>query len=191
MTVDTSVSPFTFQVILGHESIGTRIYDSKSDSWTHKSSTHELSALGQRVDSEMLPKLTSVYCNRGLLYTRVMSTYSMIADLHTYDAEKDEWQIGNPCIPDEHWIFCDVGAWPDRLFLFRMEDEPIITITASEHYGDSKTYEAELDNWTLFDRIPEDLCSWMLAGGEDREAIEMQSKFCGEYVLLYNYGGFE
>ncbi|KAG0631839.1 hypothetical protein M758_1G283000 [Ceratodon purpureus] len=178
MTVDTSVSPYSFQVILGHEDVGTRIYDSKSSSWTQKPSTLVVDARSVE-ESELKP--TCAQCN-GFLYFRVWGEYSV--NLHIYNLEKDEWNCGPPSIPDAIYLFCDIGVWQERLFLFRMKAESSSTVWALELANHSE------NSWTLFDWMPDELCSWMLAGEEDNlynsEKIEMQCIFCGEYVLLYS-----
>lgn len=174
MTVDTSVKPFAFRVILADEVIGTRIYDSRSGFWTHKPSTYEYSAPVEWTQS----------CAHydGFLYIRVWGAHGAAFDLHTYNLERDEWDCQVPGIPEDVWGFCDIGVWRDRLFVFGMKFGPVLTVwELSNHFEDP---------WTFFDCMPGDLCSWIMTGEED-QYVNIQSKFCGEYVLVYNCVGLE
>lgn len=191
MTVDTSPSPYSFKVFLGEADIGTRIYDSKSNSWTQKPSTHSSSCLA--TDSEYQQK-PYCFCSNGVLYFRAWDVNKPMVDLHSYDLEKDEWQVGEPWVPDEVWTFCDMGAWQERVFYLRMMPEGDAAIEVVE-YTVGAGHETEGD-WTVIDRMPDDLRTWVLAGQEDEvgefgEEVELQGVFCGEHVLVYNCAGVE
>ena len=193
MIADTSAKPYGFKLILGDELIGTRIYDSGSGSWTQKISTHEDSLF-----QVAWPRPTCAHWN-GVLYIRVWRRGDFgTCDIHSYDLQRDEWSFevlpGNV----EEWVFCDIGAWNNRLFLFGMPLQPPRGIMTWELCnGISEDYSSSVDNtWSLFDCMPEDLCSWMLAGEEDKlhvgwghKQIDINSRFCGEYVLVYNAVG--
>jgi hypothetical protein len=59
------------------------------------------------------------------------------------------------------------------------------------------------EDWMVFDLMPEDLYSWVVAGAEEKlpydlgllnhwvEVVDIRSRFCGEYVLVYNAVGVE
>lgn len=201
MIVDTSVKPYGFRVILGDELIGTRIYDSRSGSWTQKESTHEDSAIGNGAR----PGPVCAFSD-GVLYIRVwrMGGYGTF-DLHCYDVRRDEWDFellpGIDEEEEEEWVFCDIGMWKDRLFMFGMRFEPPCSIVAWELWKSPDGFYSPPDDvydgtWKRFACMPVELCSWMLAGEEEKlkrgwahEFVDIKSRFCGEYVLLYNSGG--
>ena len=110
VAVDTSVSSYSFQVVLGHEDIGTRIYDSRSGSWTHKPSKMSLAVASRVEDSKR--KLTCAQCN-GFLYFRVWD--------EVYYVEKDKWSLVPSSGPDHldfAFLMRDIGVWQDRVLLF-------------------------------------------------------------------------
>ncbi|KAG0609173.1 hypothetical protein M758_8G163600 [Ceratodon purpureus] len=192
MTVDTSVNPPSFRVILGHKEIGTRIYDSTTDSW----STDSLSMV-----VEWEPGQDSIFAHSdptcvefcGVLYIRLWGMYGEDINVYTYMLEDDWWSGIEQIIPNQYDFHTfDIGAWADRLFLFGMRDKP-----AREFVAWSRS---ERPNWTLFDRMPEDLYEWMQIEYEDldrpsrdvnakywpcHQDMEIRTKFCGEYVLVF------
>ncbi|KAG0562866.1 hypothetical protein KC19_9G177700 [Ceratodon purpureus] len=191
ITVDMSVSPYSFKVILGEAETGTRIYDSKSNSWAQKPSTHVGSSLALESEHQQKPYCFS--CN-GKLYFRVWDVYKPMVDLHCYNLEKDEWQCGEPWVPDEVWAFCDMGVWQDCMFYLRMMPEPDAAIEVVEY--DVGSADKTEGDWRVIDCMPEELRTWMLAVqeatlGEFGEEMEIQGVFCGEHVLVYNCVGLE
>jgi hypothetical protein len=202
MIVDTSVSPFTFQVIVGDDIIGTQIYNSTTGSWTQKMSVNEEAAIGRGAWS----RPTSVYCD-GILYIRVFRTWGFgNIDLHSYDLQRDDWncELLN-WVAEAEWVFCDIGVWRDRLFMIGMKFESLdCGIMVWELHKQYSVYGYGSDeDWMVFDLMPEDLYSWVVAGAEEKlpydlgllnhwvEVVDIRSRFCGEYVLVYNAVGVE
>lgn len=190
MTVDTSVWPYTFQVILGDDVIETRIYDSSSNSWTYN-----LSYLSEIYDATDQPP-SCAHCH-GFLYIRVWRwPHGSGIDLHRYNFETETWTRNSPSIPDDDgWQFCDIGAWQDRLLFFGVKKSQSSCAIIAFELSDRSSEEY---SWTVFDRMPEDLCLYMLAGQENFKfkdtslgVMDMQSIFCDEYVLVYNCVGWE
>jgi hypothetical protein len=187
ITVDTSVSPYTFRLVFGFEDVRTRIYDSKSNSWTCTLSVCEDWRLGQHsfyAESDPTCALSD-----GVLHLRVWEMYGDFIIVHCYSPEQDYWTSSRTHYPhadQEELVTYDIGAWQDRLFLFGMKARPTRTIMAWEET------KAKGNGWTLFDRMPDELWSWIRLGLEiadddfnDFSVAEMQTRFCGEYVLVY------
>jgi hypothetical protein len=166
ITVDTSVKPYRFKMILGNEFLETQVYHSETNSWTYGDSNLVVAFCPDRYRA-------SCAQFHGLLYIR-----GARVDLHIYDSENEEWHYNSPGIPDDAWLFGDVGAWRDRLFFFGVKERCAVTVL-----------ELAQEAWTRVDSMPEALCSWMLAGQE--ADMEVESVFCGEHVLVYCCGGLE
>lgn len=191
MTADTSVWPYAFQMILGDSVFETRVYNSTTNSWTIS-----YNCMDEEYDESHL-KISSARCkshlnNSDLLFLNVWRTDGTTIDLHVYDLELDEWDSG-PAFPDEAWLFGDIGAWQDNVFFVgvKKSHQSSCGITVLELCGGSG------GAWRVFDAMPEELCAWMLAGQGERlddgpmGTMEMQSTFCGEFVLVWNCVGFE
>lgn len=102
MTVDTSVRPYSFQMILGNEFTETQRTYNDSTLIVANCQTHWTSSCAQ--------------C-KGFLCIRGHGV-----DLHSYNLEREEWSINSPANPDEDmWLFCDIGAWRGHLFFLGMK----------------------------------------------------------------------
>ncbi|KAG0604000.1 hypothetical protein M758_10G136400 [Ceratodon purpureus] len=204
MTVDTSVRPYTVQIILGDDNdnddqgvVATRIYHSESDSWTHNPSTLPcVDPFANFYKPAFAENSTScVLCN-DILYIRTFEKDG----LYSYNLKKEEWDYNSPAFPDDAWIVGDFGAWQGRLFFFGLKGAETQSSCAITVFELSNHYD--VDSWTVFDHMPDDLCLHLLAGQEGGYSsyyegseprkyrqMDMKSVFCGEYVLVYNILG--
>ncbi|KAG0605647.1 hypothetical protein M758_9G076600 [Ceratodon purpureus] len=196
MTVSPS-SDRAFRIVLGDGDIGTRTYDSKTNSWTQTPSQHDLFVLAQGYKADK--KQICVSCN-GVLYIRAWEIDLGIVGLHTYNLDRDEWNCSVCWNAEEvEWVFWDIGMWQDRVFSLRMKREVTSEIEVLELTGSIPQWAVSNlndDHWTVIDRMPEDLRLWLLAGEEERledydATHETQSVFCNELVLIYNCVGLQ
>jgi len=169
MTVDTTLIPYRFRVIIADEIIGTRIYDSNSGTWTHKPSTHEICPVAYG---------TSCVHHNKSLYIRVGDESNGWGfDVQVYDLEKDEWKCEELGTAPDVWEYSEIGAWQDRLFVLGVDTgKSMYDVTIFEILTNFE------EAWSVFDCVPEDLREWM----RDSRVYKIMNKFCGEHVLLYN-----
>jgi len=173
MTVDTTLIPYGFRVIIADETIGTNIYDSNSGAWMHKASTfeHRGPTFGN----------SCIHYNKSL-YIRVGHESDGEFDLVTYDPEKHEWDcraLGRSMDPLEIY---DIGVWQDRCFVLTLcwcVQNKLAEVNVLECLSNFEK------PWAFFDSLPDDLCEWMMDRSKESEALSIMNKFCGEHVLLY------
>jgi len=173
MTVDTSLTPYTFRVIIVDEIIGTRIYDSNSGAWTHKPSTYEYLA----------PAFgTSCVHYNNSLYMRIGEYTNGQFHVLTYDVKKDVWDSYCLGDPQDVWGYLDIGMWQDQCFVFA-----VTTWWDDNHNCEEsllKVWEPPLNfehPWVDFDSMPKDLCEWIRCS----DYLYALNKFCSENVLFY------
>ncbi|KAG0611764.1 hypothetical protein M758_7G163100 [Ceratodon purpureus] len=180
MMVDTSVSPYSFQIILGsNENRCTQFFDSKSNSWTERRS---------KFDHTNQAFSSSCVHENGFLYMNVdvddRPFYDYIMDY--YDLEKDEWGK----VYDTRGGFHEIGSWQGSLFDVHFQESWGETITVFELKLDG--HPGNEAYWSAYADMPHDLFSWLTHGVEIEESdilIEksqpIDTRFCSEYLLIH------
>ena len=147
ITVDTSVVPHTFKIILGSLDIGTQIYDSVTKSWETRSSL--------LVPCEE-PKFKSCSHSGDCLYI-----WSQDDKILVYSLEKDEWSALNPpsfqnfdpwLLPPYH---ANLGSWDGRIFA--MTSGMDARFEYSTFWMWELVDQHEQKHWKFVDEMPSDV----------------------------------
>lgn len=173
LRVDTSASPYTFQVLYASDGPPTQLYDSThpAASWTIHSQSHPVMAPG--------PTASCAEAN-GILYIR-----SELDGLVSYDLAKGAWSMYMDAPPGD----CDdylrsIAAWQGRLVdvTVALKERSIAAWELADHLG---------HKWEALMRMPEELFAWIAYDDNPDPPVdvdsdvEIRTSFCSEFVLVY------
>ncbi|KAG0559948.1 hypothetical protein KC19_10G141100 [Ceratodon purpureus] len=194
MTVDTSVEPPTFKIILGSHDVGTQIYDSVTRSWESRDSS--------LLESYREPKLRSCLdCGNNLYIS------SDLKKILVYSLNEDKWSELNPLPRPE---VCSssraLGLWQGHIFA--VISFKGVSSRARRAYSDEGANRMPLDmeapflwiwklpvdhseetQWEEVDEMPLDMQKWLLPLDDLRrfQFMEIHASFCEEHVLIYSW----
>ncbi|KAG0625708.1 hypothetical protein M758_2G075300 [Ceratodon purpureus] len=186
MTVDTSVEPPTFKIIVGSLDVGTQIYDSVTRSWETRDSSLDLESFNGQ------PKFRSCLdCGNNLYIS------SELEKILVYTLDEDKWSELNPP-PRPKAFSCSraLGLWQGHIFAVTSYRR-----LSSDEGGDGMPapflwiWKLPVDHseetlWEEVDKMPLDMQKWLVSLddlGPLDESMEIHASFCEEHVLIYSW----
>ncbi|KAG0622332.1 hypothetical protein M758_3G089900 [Ceratodon purpureus] len=193
MTVDTSVEPPTFKVILGSPDVGTQIYDSVTRSWETRDSC--------LLESHGQPNFRScLECGNNLFIS------SELKKILVYNLEEDKWsELNPPPRPDVFSGSRALGLWQGHIFAVTSFQSVSAWArrACSDEGGDGimppflwiwrlPVDYSEETVWEEVDKMPLDMQRWLvsldaLGRFDNFEFMEIHASFFEEHVLIYSW----
>ncbi|KAG0628944.1 hypothetical protein M758_1G064900 [Ceratodon purpureus] len=196
MTVDTSVVPHTFKVILGSVDIGTQIYDSLTKSWETRPSLM-VNPCGVQIDG-LRPCL---HCGNSVYI------WSHLDTILVYSLEADMWSSLKPpprSTSDLSWY--SLGSWHGCIFTVTCDRKAIMwERTYDEFHEDVKQIvpgiapllwvwmlvdHCEQTLWEKVAEMPEVMQRWLIPlrlQVVEIYDVEIHTSFCDEHLLIYSW----
>lgn len=192
MTVDTSEKPYSFKLFQGSLDTKTQVYDSKSGSWSTKSSV-----LGTSAEDSLKkpPRTASCMCSNGCLY---LSRGNAV--ILKYSIENDSWTTlgGPPMVEDDDHNTNTLGAYAGRIFTTRQElgggggddddgEEKKNCVVVWELVDETK------NEWVEYARIAGEPYEWLSEcdfgnyGPHIYDELGLVTCYCNEYLFIYNW----
>lgn len=175
MTVDTSVVPHTFKIILGSLDLGTQIYDSVTNSWETKSSL--------LVPCKESQFKTCLHCGS------YMYIWFELDNILVYSLEADQWSTLDPPLRavrnlNEQLIKIRecLGFWQGRMYAVTSDTQGYI-------YPLLWVWElVEGTHWIKVDEMPSDIHEWLIAPRiREYTDIYVFASFSDELVMIYSW----
>lgn len=177
MTVDTSVMPHTFKVIIGSLDTGTQIYDSVTKVWERTSSL--------LVPCQKPSFKTCLHCGDH------MYIWSQLDQILVYSLKNDTWSTLEPPprIPhDSTWRA--LGSWQGRIFTVACDEGGGLLDDGEKLDPLVEVWEllVEKKRWHFFARMPSELEAWLKPPRiQNYEELRVYASFCDEHVLVYSW----
>ena len=191
MSVDISVVPYTFKIILGSSDVGTQIYNSVTRSWETRSS--------KIPENYGDPNFRSC-----LEYGNNLYIFSEQQKILVYSLDEDKWSDLNPPLRAEDYLNNrSLGLWQGHMFKvtssrnlitwarrIRMRNkgadwivDPIVWIWKLPVDRSKETL------WEEVDKMPLEMGKWLITDSHlpSFESMEIHASFCEEHVLIYSW----
>ncbi|KAG0628945.1 hypothetical protein M758_1G065000 [Ceratodon purpureus] len=193
MTVDTSVVPHTFKVILGSVDIGTQIYNSLTKAWETRSSLM-VTPCGKPIQG-LKPCL---HCG-NYVYIR-----SHLDTILVYSLEADMWSTLKPPprnASDFSWH--SLGSWQGCIFTVTCDRKATMWARTYDESDEDLKHVPRLPPllwvWVLVDQseqtiwkkvaeMPEDMQRWLIPLRlHEFDDAQIRTSFCDEHLLIYSW----
>ncbi|KAG0605904.1 hypothetical protein M758_9G097000 [Ceratodon purpureus] len=168
MTVDTTVVPYTFKIIIGCLDIGTQVYDSVTKSWETRS-------------SHLVPCNEPRYGIKTCLHSgNYMYIWVQKDKILTYSLEEDKWGTLDP--PPRH--ASGLGSWQGRIFTTTCDGDEY---TALLLWVWELVDQGKQTLWKKVDEMPGDMTRWLTPRLCIYDDIQIHARFSNEHVLIYSW----